>query len=139
MIIVSKDNNCLATGTVTSKGGKMQYVGEKGIPKYTFSLCIDRKQDENGKWESKYLDCELFGKKATIAPRVNADNMVLCAGKLTKQSWKGKDGDEKSKTVLSCDFVMVSVNAAQNAVQTPMQETQGFQEMIDENDGEIPF
>lgn len=139
MIIVSKDN-CLATGTVTKKGGEMKYMGEKKIPKYIFSICLERKKDENGEWQSKYLDCELFGKKAENAPRVSAENMVLCAGKLVKQSWKGKEGEERSKTYLDCDFVMVSGNAAQIAAQMPMQEPQGFQDADDFDDsGDLPF
>lgn len=141
MIIVSKDGNCLATGTVTKKGGNIQYVGDKGIPKYKFSICIENKKGEDGKWQSKYIECELFGKKAEIAPRVSADNMVLCAGRLNTSTYKGRDGQEKTAHILSCDFVMVSGNAAQNAAQMPMQEPHGFQEMMDEDDDSetLPF
>lgn len=140
MIIVSKDNNCLVTGTVTSKGGKMQYVGEKGIPKYTFSVCYKNEKTEDDKWISEYIDCEAFGKKANVCPRVSADEMVLCAGKISTQTWSGKDGNEHSNKVLSCDFVMVSKNGSQESAQETMQQVGEFQDVTgEEDDGDLPF
>lgn len=133
MEIALKDNR-LITGTVTRKGAEMLYVGEKKIPKLRFSVCLETKRDPDGKFNSRYMDCELFGRKAEIAPKISAESMVLCAGKISRPSWKGRDGEEHSKEVLDCDFVMVSGNAMQKAVQG----TKFFQEM-DEEDGDLPF
>lgn len=140
MIICAKDN-CLASGTVTKKGGEMTHIGEKCTPKYTFSIQIENKKGEDGQWHSKYLDCSLFGKKAESAPTITGGEMVLCAGKLSTKTWQGREGEEKTSTVLECDFVMVGSNGPQNAVQRQVaNEPQGFQEMDDsEVDGILPF
>lgn len=140
MIICAKDN-CLASGTVTKKGGEMAYIGEKRTPKYTFSIQIENKKSEDGQWHSKFLECSLFGKKADNAPALNGGEMVLCAGKLSTRTWQGREGEEKTSTVLECDFVTVASNRHQNAAQRKVaNEPQGFQEVDEEDmDGELPF
>lgn len=140
MIICAKDN-CLASGTVTKKGGEMAYIGEKHTPKYSFSIQIENKKGEDGQWKSKYLDCSLFGKKADNAPTLNGGEMVLCAGKLSTRTWQGREGEEKTSTVLECDFVTVASNGVQNAVQRQVaSEPHGFQEVDDlEDEATLPF
>lgn len=140
MIICAKDN-CLASGTVTKKGGEMEYVGEKRTPKYRFSIQIENKKGEDGQWHSKYLDCSLFGKKSESAPALNGGEMVLCAGKLSTRTWQGREGEEKTSTVLECDFVTVASNVPKNAAQRQAaNEPQGFQEVDDsEVEGILPF
>lgn len=140
MIICAKDN-CLASGTVTKNGGEMAYIGEKRTPKYTFSIQIENKKGEDGQWHSKYLDCSMFGKKAESAPTLNGGEMVLCAGKLFTRTWQGREGEEKTSTVLECDFVTVASNGPQNAAQRQSaNEPQGFVEMDDsEDEGILPF
>lgn len=133
MVIVAKEN-CLATGTVTKNGGEMLYFGEKKIPKYRFSLCVKEKKGET---PAKYLNCDVFGYKANSTPKVSSGDMVLCAGELQTSKWTGKDGQERTNTVLQCDFVMVSKKAAHNAAQTQMN---GFQPEEDfDMDGDVPF
>lgn len=140
MIICAKEN-CLASGTVTKKGGEMAYIGEKRTPKYTFSIQIENKKGEDGQWHSKFLECSLFGKKAESAPVLNGAEMVLCAGKLSTRTWQGREGEEKTSIVLECDFVTVASNGVQNAVQRQVaSESQGFQEIDDsEEEGILPF
>lgn len=142
MIICAK-GNCLASGTVTKKGGEMAYIGEKRTPKYTFSIQIESKKGEDGQWHSKFLDCSMFGKKADNAPALSGGEMVLCAGKLSTRQWEGREGDVKTSTVLECDFVSVASNVAQNAAHGKVvKEPQGFQEVEEDEDldeNSLPF
>lgn len=139
MIICAKDN-CLASGTVTKKGGEMKYIGERNIPKYCFSICIKNEKCEDGEWRAEYLDCELFGKKSENAPLLTGGEMVLCAGKRSTRRWKGREGEDRTSTILDCDFVMVAPKGPQNVAQKPSANPQGFQEMDDEEaDGDLPF
>lgn len=143
MIISTKDGSCLATGTVTKKGGEMKYMGEKQIPKYRFSVRFENKKDKTGEWKSRYIDCELFGEnECKNAPKLSGGEMVMCAGHLYTSRYKGNDGEDKESTVLQCDFVAVGGNAAQIAAQMPMQEPSGFQEaddFDDEDPATLPF
>ena len=137
MILIWR-GNCIASGTVTSKGGEFTFIGQRSTPKFKFSVRVENRKDENGEWASKYLDCELFGKYAEKAPDLSGGEMVLCAGQLETRNWAGRDGEPRTSTTLKCDFVTVASVGSGRMDATPP-EPGGFLEADDEEDGDLPF
>lgn len=142
-MILSLKSGCLASGRVTKSGGELTFIGDRGTPKYKFSVQVENEKDENGEWKSRFLDCELFGKAAEAAPEIHGGDLVFCTGKLETRTWNGRDGEPRSATSLKCDFVTVASSSAPSAKPAGRgvdvyPEAGEFAE-IGEEDGELPF
>lgn len=150
-MILSLKSGCLASGRVTKNGGELIFIGDRGTPKYQFSVQVENWKDENGEWKSRFLDCELFGKAAEAAPEIHGGDLVFCTGKLETRTWNGRDGEPRSATSLKCDFVTVASSGRRAGAEDAgpsakpagrgvdvYPETDEFAE-IGEEDGELPF
>lgn len=147
-MILSLKSGCLASGRVTKSGGELTFIGDRGTPKYKFSLQVENQKDENGEWKSRFLDCELFGKSAEAAPEIHGGDLVFCTGKLETRAWTGRDGEPRSATSLKCDFVTVASSGGVGRTAEPAQPAgravdvyPGEEELAElgEEDGELPF
>lgn len=143
-MILNFKGGCIASGRATKSGGEMTFIGDRGTPKYKFSIQVSNEQDENGEWHSHYLDCEFFGKSAESAPEIHGGDMVLCAGKLETREWTGRDGEPRTSTSLKCDFAVTQSAGGESAPKTagkPVDVYPSKSEFaeIDGEDGELPF
>lgn len=141
MIIIAKDNSCLASGTVTKKGAELRHVGKAQIPKLSFSVCIENKKGEGGEYKPKYLECELFGqKRVDEAPKIIGGSMILCAGTISNRKWTDREGAERTFTTLECDSVFVSPKSYYDDESMDYANSaQGFHDIDEDSEGDLPF
>lgn len=138
----------VACGKITSRGVELRNIGDKGTPKLTFSISADRKKNGDT-FDNTYLDCEAWSERAEANSGLSGGDTVLVIGMVHTEKWKGRDGEEKSKEVCKCDFILlecgVSASPKESTGNSKAQSTgyirtaeADFAE-IDDDDGELPF
>jgi single-stranded DNA-binding protein len=131
MIIKGKTDGgykVIACGCVTSKGAELKTIGEKGTPKLSFSLTVDSRKDG-----ATYLNCEAFGERAEIYRYLQGGERLLVAGVLRTDKWAGRDGEEHTREVCKCEFVV-----QEGPTGFPQTDPKGF-EPVDDGETELPF
>lgn len=75
----------------------------------TFTLALNRKnkrKDGTVVEETCFIDVETWASQADIAEKyLKKGNLVLLEGRLKQNKWKGQDGGDRSKHVMSCENI----------------------------------
>ena len=100
----------------------------------SFTVAVnDRRRDHNGEWRDfpNYVDCSLFGKRATAIEQYMTKGMkVAIEGKLRFSKWE-RDGETRSKLEVIVDEIeFMSRQEKQDQSEPPVQVF---------NSDEIPF
>ncbi|HAL45851.1 MAG: hypothetical protein A2Y12_04250 [Planctomycetes bacterium GWF2_42_9] len=103
-------NKVILLGNLT-RDPQLSYLPSQ-TPVVDFGLATNRKwtsQDGQQREEACFVDCRAFGKPAeTINKYCKKGKPLLVEGRLTFDSWTGKDGEKKSKirvTIETFQFV----------------------------------
>ena len=139
MILYTKDG-CIASGTVTSKGGVLSYIGDRGTPKFSFSIQYANEKRADGTWKRSYMDCEIFGQQAEDAPALEGREMVLVCGRIEDRAWTGRDGEKRVSRTLKCDFLTVSGGGGERSVRpVAVSPPDNFDSLDGDDGGDLPF
>lgn len=96
-------NRVIIGGTLTRDPEVRNTQGGQAVCK--FGLAVNRRYTSNGesREEVSFFDCEVWGKTAnTIAEFFKKGNRILVDGRLKQETWE-KDGEKKSKVIISVE------------------------------------
>lgn len=90
---------------------ELKSVGDSNVVR--FRVAINRKfttKSGEKKEESTYIDCEMWGPRATIISEyLGKGDPILIEGHLKQENWDTKDGEKRSKIIVSIqDFEFMS-------------------------------
>lgn len=86
----------------------VKYGAASGTAFGSFTIAVNGSKKENGEWveSASFVDCKAFGKRfESCAPHMKKGTKVTVDGRISTDSWTGKDGQKKSKLVVECDMV----------------------------------
>ena len=116
-----------------------------------FGLATNRRwtgQDGQQREETCFVDCRAFGKPAeTINKYCRKGRLLMVEGRLTFDSWTGKDGAKRSRlrvTVESFQFLPAGGGGEQSSVagdesQIPSEDSSSANEAQSSSKDDIPF
>jgi single-strand DNA-binding protein len=120
---------------------EIKSVGDSNVVR--FRVAINRKFTTKGgekKEESTYIDCEMWGSRASvISDYLKKGDPILIEGHLKQENWESKDGEKKSKIIVSVqDFEFMGPRKESDSGQssTPQKKTSARRE---EALQDIPF
>ena len=90
---------------------ELKTVGDSNVVR--FRVAINRKfttKSGEKKEESTYIDCEMWGARSSvIAEYLTKGDPILLEGHLKQENWESKDGEKRSKIIVSVeDFEFMS-------------------------------
>ena len=111
-----------------------------------FGMATNRKwtaKDGSQKEETCFVDCRAFGRQAeNINKYLKKGTPVFIEGRLSFDSWTGKDGTKRSKhrvTVESFKFIGGAAPAASSAGQAEPSPSEENEPQPQKGDDDIPF
>ena len=109
-------------------------TSQSGTSIATYTLAVDRRGKEK---EADFIRCKAFNRGAEFAERYFRKGMrVAVSGSISTGSYKGQDG----KTVYTTDVLVNSQEFADGKAQKEApKDTQGFMDVPDDIDEELPF
>lgn len=117
-------------------------VSKSGTVITKFSLAINR--FVSGEKRVNYFDCVAFGKTAeTVRDHCKKGKQVIVSGELTQDSWEDKDGNKRSRVVVTVSsfngvhFVNDNKTSAAGSSNTPVSKVSAEPEP--ETNDDIPF
>jgi single-strand DNA-binding protein len=113
MLLKLGENEVLAWGTVILDGSRMDFVGEKQIPKCTFTISVKNHRKADGTYAHDYLDCVMWGRNAERQRALHRGDSVLLTGQMRTREWEGRDGETRTTTECVCEHVLIT--ATENA------------------------
>lgn len=144
MKIQTKTGAVIAAGRL-KKNDPVEYreVGQNGTPLASFGLMVERGDQQRGT-QPVWLNCKAWrdlAKKIAVCPG-GAD--VLVAGHVETETWTGRDGQQHSSEVCTCEFIAMASFASESKVpyEKPHPADVTAPEWSDEPDdtgGDLPF
>jgi single-strand DNA-binding protein len=133
-------NTITITGRLT-RDPELKY-SQAGQAYTKFSFAHNTGKKENGEWvnTAMFLDGTIFGKQAeTLADKGKKGMDILVTGRLGQESWTGKDGQPRSKFVITANDARVDSKQAAPANDGPHAvDSVPFDKTDADSDG-IPF
>lgn len=144
MKIQTKTGAVIAAGRL-KKNDPVEYreVGQNGTPLASFGLMVERGDQQRGT-QPVWLNCKAWrdlAKKIAVCPG-GAD--VLVAGHIETETWTGRDGQQHSSEVCTCEFIAMASFASESKVPYekphPADVTAPeWSDDTDDTDGDLPF
>lgn len=144
MKIQTKTGAVIAAGRL-KKNDPVEYreVGQNGTPLASFGLMVERGDQQRGT-QPVWLNCKAWrdlAKKIAVCPG-GAD--VLVAGHVETETWTGRDGQQHSSEVCTCEFIAMASFASESKVpyEKPHPADVSAPEWSDDPDdtgGDLPF
>ena len=108
-----------------------------------YTLAVDRKYKKDGEQTADFINCVAFGKLAEFAEKYLKKGIkIAVAGRIQTGSYKNKDGNTVYTTdvvVEEQEFCESKSNNQQNAQGNNQQSNDGFMNIPDDVDNELPF
>lgn len=82
--------------------------GASGTAYDSFCIAVNGSKKVGDEWKetSAFVECKAFGRSLeSCAPHMKKGTSVIVDGKIEQDTWEGKDGQKKSKLVVSCDKI----------------------------------
>ena len=121
-----------------------RYSGETCVAKYT--LAVDRKTKKDGEPSADFINCVAFNRNGEFAEKYLKKGMkIAVVGRLQTGSYKNKDGQTIYTTDVVveehefCESKQADGNAQPTPLPTPKAEYDGFMNIADGVDEELPF
>ena len=143
MKIQTKTGAVIAAGRL-KKNDPVEYreVGQNGTPLASFGLMVERGDQQRGT-QPVWLNCKAWrdlAKKIAVCPG-GAD--VLVAGHVETETWTGRDGQQHSSEVCTCEFIAMASFASESKVPYekphPADVSAAAWSDVADEDGELPF
>ena len=144
MKIQAKTGAVIAAGRL-KKNDPVEYreVGQNGTPLASFGLMVERGDQQRGT-QPVWLNCKAWrdlAKKIAVCPGGAA---VLVAGHVETETWTGRDGQQHSSEVCTCEFIAMASFASESKVpyEKPHPADVTAPEWSDDPDdtgGDLPF
>lgn len=106
-----------------------------------FTLAVDRKYKKDGEQSADFISCIAFGKSGEFVEKyLRKGTKIACEGHWQTGSYKNRDG----QTIYTNDCVIDAMEFAESkrdesGQATPSQDNDGFMQIPDGIDEELPF
>ena len=97
------DINTVTLAGRLTRDAELSYT-DSGTALLKFSLAVGRSVKRNGQWEKEasFFDHTLWGKRGeSLAQYMKKGNQIIVSGELVQDRWKNKEGESRSKVVVS--------------------------------------
>jgi single-stranded DNA-binding protein len=124
---------------ILPKDAEFQLTKEKQVPLCKFGLKVGERQNGD-KRDAIWANCVCWRNVANAASEFCKGDTVLAWGKSQTSSYVSRDGEDKTKTELVCEFVikMESIEDLAHKAYSAHAES-GFQDLPDASDDELPL
>lgn len=106
--------------------------GSSGTAYGSFCIAVNGSKKVGDEWKetSAFVECKAFGRSLeTCAPHMKKGTSVTVDGKIEQESWQAKDGQKKSRLVVSCDKIYPTWQKRDESLQAPSApQSDGFPE-----------
>lgn len=135
-------NKCIIQGRLT-KDVELRYT-RSDKPVASFTLAVDRRGKDEG---TDFINCVAWNKSAEFVSKYfSKGSEAVVDGRLQMREWTDKDGNKRVSAEVVADnvyFCGSKKNAVQGNVAPNTAKLDGlkerFSEIVDEEDGELPF
>ena len=135
-------NKCIIQGRLT-KDVELRYT-RSNTPVASFTLAVDRRGKDEG---TDFINCVAWNKSAEFVSKYfSKGSEAVVDGRLQMRDWTDKDGNKRVSAEVVADNVYFC-GSKKTAVQGNVAPNTGkldglkekFSEIVDEEDGELPF
>ena len=107
----------------------------------SFTLAVDRDyKPQDGERETDFIDVVAWrGTAEFVSKYFTKGRMAVVEGRLQVRDWKDKDGNKRRNTEVIADSVYFGDSKKVSESDTPAETSGEFQELPDEEKGELPF
>ena len=136
---MSNFNNVVLLGNLVANP-ELVSVGSSQVAK--FRLAVSRKfttKEGEKRDDTLYIDCEMWGVRASALEKyVSKGDPILVHGYLKQDSWQTKEGQSRTKILVSVqDFEFISTRGRSENQEAPQARQYANAQSLDEQD--IPF
>lgn len=122
-------NNCNIMGRIC-KDIEMRYT-QQGKPVCSFTIACDRDFDKD---KCDFIPCTAWGKTAEFASKYfRKGSLAVVTGQLQMRDWEDKNGNKRR----NAEIIVGSMYFGSN--KQAGENTNGFVEVDEEDDGDLPF
>lgn len=125
------DGSVMISGFL-SKDAEYRQVGDKKSSLTKFSVKVGER-DGNAIW----VNCQCWHSAARACKNLKKFDVVLCIGKVEKNTYTKNDGTQGTDVHLTCEAVFVQPQAASEQAQQVTQSVNGYEDLL--TDDGTPF
>jgi single-strand DNA-binding protein len=133
-------NKVILSGRLT-RDVETRYSGEMAIARYT--LAVYRRFKKDGEQSADFINCVAFGKAGEFAEKYFRKGMkVAITGRIQTGSYTNKDGQKVYTTdviIEEQEFAESKASSSEQAPPQPSVDSDGFMNIPDGIDEELPF
>lgn len=134
-------NRCIIMGRLTYDPELRHTQAGKAVT--SFTLAVDRDfKGKNGEKETDFIDIVAWGNTAEfLCSYFSKGRMAVAEGRLQIRDWTDKDGKKRKAVEVLADHVYFGESKPKDEYAAPSYTAQGngFQEIEDEEPGNLPF
>lgn len=137
---INQRGNMIASGRVCSCKG-LRYVGNN-IALTEFSIKAGEKPaPSGGKPDAIWLTVKCWRDMALETQNIAKGDVVLVAGKFQSRPWQTDSGKSRISNEITAEFISVQVSAAAvpPVASSLCEEPDGFSDITDDDDDDVPF
>ena len=134
-------NRCILMGRMTRDPELRTTSGGKSVTSFTIACERDVK-NQDGSRTTDFIDCVAWGTTAEFAAKYfGKGRMVIVEGRLRVRDWTDKNGNKRKAVEVLADHVYFGESKPKDEYAAPSYTAQGngFQEIEDEEPGNLPF
>lgn len=134
-------NKVILCGRLTREPEVRYSQGEKATAVAHYSLAVDRRFKKEGETAADFIRCVAFGKSAEFAEKyLHQGTKIMVVGRIQTGNYTNKDGQKVYTTdVIVEEHEFAESKASSVASAEPIQDGDGFMNVPDGIDGELPF
>lgn len=134
-------NKVILMGRLTRDPEVRYSQGENSTAVARYTVAVDRKSSKDN--EADFIPCVCFGKAAEFVEKYLRKGLkVAVTGRLQTGSYTNKEGNRVFTTdvvVEEHEFAESKNSGSNNQTPPPMKESEGFVNLDEFDDGELPF
>lgn len=126
----------------TTKGAEVRYAQGSNTAVAKFSLAVDRKFKKDGEPTADFINCIAFGKTAEVIEKyVFKGTKIAVVGRIQTGSYTNNNGQKVYTTDVMVEELEFceSKNSQNNSQPAPKPSPDGFMNIPDGVDDELPF
>lgn len=134
-------NRCIIMGRMTRDPELRSTGSGKSVTSFTIACERDLK-DKEGSRTTDFIDCVAWGSTAENTVKYfSKGRMAIVEGRLQVRDWKDKDGNKRKSVEIIAERVHFGDSKPKDEYAAPSYTAQGngFQEIEDEEPGNLPF
>lgn len=114
---------------------------QSGTAVASFTLAVDRDyKPQDGERETDFIDVVTWrGTAEFVFKYFSKGRMAVVEGRLQVRDWTDKDGNKRRSTEVIADSVYFGDSKKVSESETPAETSGEFQELPDDEKGELPF